>query len=211
MTVSNAGLTYADLVTFLEGGDCKGLTPGTIFTRNSCRMPFVHDLDFRAAVNVPVGRFKPEFTVDVLNLLNLFDRTQGQVLYAAFNDLLVVNGVGGGRQVHLHAQLGGAAERGALQPRRPAVALAGAARTATAVLDTSSAGTLRQRRPLRSPTRLSVQQKSRPRKGNGLSNQIAERRSSLLRQAALRMPSVTMPTFSTPAPLAASITCTMAP
>jgi len=40
---------------------------------------------------VPFGRFRPEFTVDVLNLANLFDRTQGQVLYAAFNDLLVVN------------------------------------------------------------------------------------------------------------------------
>ena len=84
-------MTYADLVTFLEGGDCKG-APGSIYARNSCRMPFVHDLDFRAAVNVPVGRFKPEFTVDVLNLMNLFDRTQGQVLYAAFNDLLVANG-----------------------------------------------------------------------------------------------------------------------
>jgi hypothetical protein len=91
VTISTTGLTYADLVTFLETGDCKDLTPGTIFTRNSCRMPFVHDLDFRAAVNVPIGRFKPEFTVDVLNLMNLFDRTQGQVLYAAFNDLLVAN------------------------------------------------------------------------------------------------------------------------
>jgi hypothetical protein len=90
VTVSNAGLTYADLVTFLEGGDCKGAA-GAIFARNSCRMPFVHDLDFRAAVDVPVGRFRPEFTVDVLNLMNLFDRTQGQVLYAAFNDLLVAN------------------------------------------------------------------------------------------------------------------------
>jgi hypothetical protein len=85
------GFTYQDLVNFLEAGDCTGLTPGSIVTRNSCRMPFVHDLDFRAAVDVPIGPWRPEFTVDVLNLANLFDRTQGLVRYAAFNDLLVVN------------------------------------------------------------------------------------------------------------------------
>ena len=75
---------------FLEAGDCEGLTPGTILVRNSCRMPFVHNLDFRAAVDVPIGRFRPEFTIDVLNLLNLFDRSLGQVRYAGFNDLLVL-------------------------------------------------------------------------------------------------------------------------
>ena len=88
--VVGGGFTYQDLVNFLQAGDCKGLTPGTIFLRNSCQMPFVHSLDFRTAVDVPFGRFRPEFTVDVLNLLNLFDRTLGQVQYAGFNDLLVV-------------------------------------------------------------------------------------------------------------------------
>jgi hypothetical protein len=88
--VVGGGFTYQDLVNFLEAGDCEGLAPGTIFARNSCRLPFVHSLDFRAAVDVPFGRFRPEFTVDVLNLLNLFDRTLGQVQYAGFNDLLVV-------------------------------------------------------------------------------------------------------------------------
>jgi hypothetical protein len=89
VNIVTSGFTYQDLVNFLEGGDCDGLTPGTILRRNSCRMPFVHSLDFRAAVDVPVGRFRPEFTVDVLNLLNLFDRTAGQVQYAGFNDILV--------------------------------------------------------------------------------------------------------------------------
>jgi hypothetical protein len=81
--------TYQDLVNFLEAGDCQDMSPGTIFVRNSCRMPFVHSLDFRAAVDVPVGRYRPEFTVDVLNMMNLFDRTLGVVQYAGFNDLLV--------------------------------------------------------------------------------------------------------------------------
>jgi hypothetical protein len=85
------GSSYQDLVNFIEGGECSDLAVGTIIPRNVCRLPFVHNLDFRAAVNVPVGRFKPEFTVDVLNLLNLFDRTQGQVLYTSFNDIPAVN------------------------------------------------------------------------------------------------------------------------
>jgi hypothetical protein len=89
VNIVTSGFSYQDLVNFLEAGDCDGLAPGTIVTRNSCRMPFVHTLDFRAAVNVPIGRFRPEFTVDVLNLLNLFDSSAGQVQYAAFNDILV--------------------------------------------------------------------------------------------------------------------------
>jgi len=36
-----------------------------------------------------VGRFRPEFTFDLLNLINLFDSSNGQVVYATFNDLLV--------------------------------------------------------------------------------------------------------------------------
>ena len=102
VNIVNAGVTYQDLVTFLEGGDCDGLAPGTIVTRNSCRMPFTHNLDFRAAVDVPIGRFRPEFTVDVLNLLNMFDRTLGQVQYAAFNDLLLT-----GSQTGLAVESGG--------------------------------------------------------------------------------------------------------
>ena len=88
--VVGGGFTYQDLVDFIEGGDCVDLAVGTIVPRNSCRMPFVHNLDFRGAVDVRIGRFRPEFTVDVLNLLNLFDRSLGQVEYAAFNDLLAV-------------------------------------------------------------------------------------------------------------------------
>ena len=87
VTLTNA--TYDQLVEFLEGGGCQDVVPGAIVTRNSCRAPWLNNLDFRAAVDVPIGRFRPEFTVDVLNLLNLFDSSAGQVLYAPFSDLLV--------------------------------------------------------------------------------------------------------------------------
>jgi hypothetical protein len=83
------GFTYQNLVDFIEAGNCSDVVPGAIVKRNTCRAPFVHTLDFRAAVDVPIGRFRPEFTVDVLNLLNLFDRANGQIYYAAFNDLVV--------------------------------------------------------------------------------------------------------------------------
>ena len=54
-------------------------------------MPWTNGLDFHAGVNVGIARFKPEFTFDILNLINLFDSSKGQVEYAAFHDLLVVN------------------------------------------------------------------------------------------------------------------------
>ncbi len=87
VTITNG--TYAQLASFLDAGNCDGFSPGTIATRNSCRAPWTNTLDFRAAADVPIGRWRPEFTVDVLNLLNLLDHTKGQVEYAAFNDLLV--------------------------------------------------------------------------------------------------------------------------
>jgi hypothetical protein len=89
VNIITSGFTYQDLVNFVEAGDCDGLTPGSIVERNSCRMPFTHSLDFRAAVNVAIGRFRPEFTVDVINLLNLFDSELGQVEYTPFSDILV--------------------------------------------------------------------------------------------------------------------------
>jgi hypothetical protein len=95
VTIVTPGFTYQDLVNFLEAGDCDGVSPGRIIERNSCRMPFTHSLDFRAAVNVAIGRFRPEFTVDVINLLNLFDSELGQVEYAAFNDILVTTSQSG--------------------------------------------------------------------------------------------------------------------
>ena len=83
------GLTYQDLVSFLDSTNCDGLVAGAIVKRNVCRLPVTHTLDFRAAVDVPFGKFRPEFTVDVLNLMNLFDRTQGEVLFTPFNDVTV--------------------------------------------------------------------------------------------------------------------------
>lgn len=83
--------TYQDLVNFLEAGGCTDVVPGRIVARNTCRMPWTNTMDFHVAMQVPVKRFQPEFTFDILNLLNLFDSSSGIVEYANFNDLLVTN------------------------------------------------------------------------------------------------------------------------
>ena len=49
----------------------------------------MNSLDFRFAANIATrSRVKIEATMDVLNLLNLFDKNNGEVYYAAFNDIL---------------------------------------------------------------------------------------------------------------------------
>jgi hypothetical protein len=86
------GGTFDQLMAFINDGNCSDLTPGTVMERNSCRGPWVNSLDFRAAVEVPVGRYSGEVTFDVLNLINLFNSENGIVEFASFNGLPVANG-----------------------------------------------------------------------------------------------------------------------
>lgn len=83
--------SYQDLVSFLEAGECSDVTPGRTVLRNTCRSPWTNTMDFHLAVQLPVKRFQPEVRFDVLNLLNMFDSSNGIVEYANFNDLLVTN------------------------------------------------------------------------------------------------------------------------
>ena len=63
---------------------------GKVHERNACRSPWINTFDFRLNVGLPVRRAKVELTWDVLNLLNLFNRENGLLEYANFNDFLVV-------------------------------------------------------------------------------------------------------------------------
>ena len=102
-------------------------------------MPWTNGLDFHAAVNADIGRLKPEFTFDILNLINLFDSSKGQVEYAAFHDLLVANASGDpcGR-LHLQRELDCPARRRPLHAGRSPLALAGTDGSEIAVLVTSA-------------------------------------------------------------------------
>jgi hypothetical protein len=85
------GGTFQQLQDFLVAGDCSNLPTGGIMERNTCRAPWTNNLDFRAAVDVPVSRLDAEITLDILNLVNLFSSDSGLIEYATFNGLLPVN------------------------------------------------------------------------------------------------------------------------
>jgi hypothetical protein len=77
--------TYDDLVAFLRSRGCLAQFIGEIIPRNACRSPWTNTLDFRLNVGVPMRRAEVELTLDVLNLINLFDADRGLVEYASFN------------------------------------------------------------------------------------------------------------------------------
>ncbi len=83
--------SFDQLMAFINDGDCTDLPSGDINDRNICRSPWTNNMDFRAAFDVSLGRYKGEITFDLLNLLNLFDKTNGQIDYANFNGLAVAS------------------------------------------------------------------------------------------------------------------------
>ena len=82
---------FDQLMSFINDGDCSDVTPGTIVERNSCRSPWTNTVDFRAAFDVPFGRYSGEVTMDVLNVLNLISSDNGLVRYASFNGIAPAN------------------------------------------------------------------------------------------------------------------------
>ncbi|MGE3510270.1 MAG: carboxypeptidase regulatory-like domain-containing protein [Vicinamibacterales bacterium] len=91
ITVANG--SYDQLLAYLNADDSTRDLSGAVPERNAGRSPWTNTLDFRYAVLLPTGgRTKVELTMDVLNLLNLFDSSNGWSLYPNFNGPTVVNG-----------------------------------------------------------------------------------------------------------------------
>jgi Carboxypeptidase regulatory-like domain len=95
--------TYAQLQSFING-DCS-LAPyaGQIAPRNGCTSPWTNTLDFRYSVTLPTGgRTKVEATMDVFNLLNLFNKNWGWVYYPNFNSPteIAYGGLVGGKETY---------------------------------------------------------------------------------------------------------------
>lgn len=82
--------TFDDLMTFVNAEKCLSDYIGQIHERNACRSPWMNTLDGRLNIGLPFRRVKAEITLDVLNMINLFDNQKGLIKYANFNDLLVV-------------------------------------------------------------------------------------------------------------------------
>jgi len=83
--------SFDQLSTFFASDDSTKDVKGGYPARNAGRAPWTNGLDFRYAVDVPtVGRTKIELTMDVLNLINLFDSSKGWSVFPNFNSPLPV-------------------------------------------------------------------------------------------------------------------------
>ena len=64
---------------FMNGDKCLRTYIGQIIPRNACRSPWTNTLDGRFACSCRTSGCKAEITLDVLNLINLFDSKSGPV------------------------------------------------------------------------------------------------------------------------------------
>ena len=62
-----------------------GAYKGEVVKRNSSVTPWNRTLDFHYDVELPIKVVRTQFTFDVLNLINLIDKEQGQVYYVSNN------------------------------------------------------------------------------------------------------------------------------
>jgi len=77
--------TWAQLDQFLSTDPASKDYRGQVPPRNAGRSPWNNEVDFRYAVNVPTGgRTKVELTMDVFNLLNLFNKDWGWQYFPFF-------------------------------------------------------------------------------------------------------------------------------
>jgi len=91
--VSSSGVALADQAgawasfdTFISGDPGLDGNRGKIAPRNASRAPWVHTLDMRLAQDLPVpvvNGHRLQLTVDVINLLNLFDHNAGKSYYVS--------------------------------------------------------------------------------------------------------------------------------
>lgn len=82
-----AAATYDDFISLINADDCLADYIGTIIPRNACRAPWTNTLDGRVAVQLPFKRVKAEVTLDMLNLINLFNSDKGLFQYMSFGQL----------------------------------------------------------------------------------------------------------------------------
>ena len=82
-----APATYQDFLGLIAADDCLADYIGTIIPRNACRAPWTNTFDGRVAVQLPFKRVKAEVTLDMLNLINLFNSDKGLFEYMSFGQL----------------------------------------------------------------------------------------------------------------------------
>jgi hypothetical protein len=83
VTVTNG--TWEQLDAFLSADPAASASRGKIMERNVARTPWINQLDFRYAVNVPThSKSTVELTADIFNLGNLLNKNWGWQYYPRF-------------------------------------------------------------------------------------------------------------------------------
>lgn len=80
---------YAELDAFIEGDPALKANRGKILPRNASREPWFHGIDLKLAQQLRLPSLKAhklEISIDILNLLNLFDADWGVYKYIDFDD-----------------------------------------------------------------------------------------------------------------------------
>jgi hypothetical protein len=81
------GGTYQDFINFIQADECLSQYIGQIIPRSACRAPWANSLDTRVNFQLPYRRVRTEITLDLFNLINLFDRNSGLFQYQSFGQL----------------------------------------------------------------------------------------------------------------------------
>jgi outer membrane receptor for ferrienterochelin and colicin len=77
-----SGFTWDQFVSYLStnGVDCRGC----IVKRNAQQGPWVRRLDFHYGLELPIKVVRAQVTMDLINVLNIFDEDEGNVRYVNF-------------------------------------------------------------------------------------------------------------------------------
>ena len=131
--------SYDTLVNFLKTlGTCATDQIGSTFERNSCRAPWINNLNARFTLRLPYKKVKTDITLDILNVANLLNHNWGEQRFVNFNQIANVGDFVHERSDHrLQPGHNQPDDSGHVQPvpvRRRPVALADAARRQDFVL-----------------------------------------------------------------------------
>jgi hypothetical protein len=95
--------TYDQLVNFINNDCSMKNAKGTVPLRNNCTSPWTNQLDFRYSVPLATGgRTHVELTMDIINMLNLFNKNWGWSLYPNLSSPIPIgySGLTGGKETY---------------------------------------------------------------------------------------------------------------